>query len=175
MGKVKNRLDILLRLEHYLKRSKPLDGFDHAKSSFYENDDDDDSEIDSDDEDIEDTIKVEVEDKKARKDAKKAVESAEQKANRESEELELRKARAAARVTLEIEDQKAIRTIDPQIFAFIMLTISDESSFALGNQKGWDKLEQRWTLLSFLKPLPAFISTATTTTMTQWKKKYTSS
>jgi hypothetical protein len=42
---------------------------------------------------------------------------------------------------LEIEDQKAIRTIDPQVFTFIMLTISDESSFALGNQKGWDKLE----------------------------------
>jgi hypothetical protein len=136
------------------KRFKPLDGFDHDKSSFYENDDDDDSVIDSDDEDNEDHVEVEVEDKKAaKKKSKKAVESAEQKANRELEELELRKARVAARVKLEIEDQKAIRTIDPQVFAFIMLTISEESSFALGNQKGWDKLEAAMDPFKLLKAI----------------------
>jgi len=54
---------------------------------------------------------------------------------------------------LEIEDQKAIRTIDPQVFAFIMLTISDESSFALGNQKGWDKLEAAMDPFKLLKAI----------------------
>ena len=88
------------------KRFKPLDGFDQDRPPLYENDDDDDSEIDSDVEDNEE-IEIEVEDKKAgknksRKDAKKSVESAEQKAPRELEELELRKARVAGRVKLEM-------------------------------------------------------------------------
>ena len=60
------------------KRFKPLDGFDHDKSSFYENDDDDDSGIDSYDKDNKDHVEVEVEDKKeakkkSRKDAKKLL------------------------------------------------------------------------------------------------------
>ena len=81
------------------------------------------------------------------------IESAEQKALRESEELELRKARVAARVKLEIDDLKTIRTIDPQVFAFIMLTISDESAFALSNQKGWDKLEASMDPFKLLKAI----------------------
>ena len=158
MWRVKNRLSVEKFGVHakFIKsgkdrpKFKPLDGFDQDRPSLYENDDDDDSEIDSDDEDNEE-VEIEVEDKKAGKN--KSVESAEQKATRELEELELRKARVAARVKLEIEDQKAIRTIDPQVFAFIMLTISDESSFALGNQKGWDKLEAAMDPFKLLKAI----------------------
>jgi len=131
------------------KRFKPLDGVDQDKSSSNENDDDEDSEDGSDNGEEE-----EIEDKKdAKKKSKKVIESAEQKALRESEELELRKARVAARVKLEIDDLKAIRTIDPQVFAFIMLTISDESAFALGNQKGWDKLEASMDPFKLLKAI----------------------
>ena len=114
MWRVKNRLSVEKFGVHakFIKsgkdrpKFKPLDGFDQDRPSLYENDDDDDSEIDSDDEDNEE-VEIEVEDKKAgrnksRKHAKKSVESAEQKATRELEELELRKARVAGRVKLEM-------------------------------------------------------------------------
>jgi len=48
---------------------------------------------------------------------------------------------------------QAIRTIEPQVFAFIMLIISEETFFALGNQKGWDKLEAAMDPFKLLKAI----------------------